>query len=155
MRTILMMFLASNLAMLCVPAHGEIAQDKATASRVFLEKMGKGDFSRLDEIYGPGFVAHGGGRTFTLEEDNASGKAIRTAAPDLKVYVDHLVGEADLITVRWHAQGTNTAAAAGMPGKGKAFNVDGMTIFRFKNGRIVEEWSITDSLSMLRQLEVL
>lgn len=134
------------------PASADIAADKVTASRVLLEKMGRGDFSKLHEIYGPGFVAHAGGKRFSLEEDNASGRAIRSAVPDLQVIVDHLIGEGDLVAVRWRAKGTNSVAAAGMPGNGATMEVEGMTIFRFNNGRIVEEWSLTDRLAMMNQL---
>lgn len=135
-----------------MPARADTEDNKKTASRVLLEKMGKGDFSRLDEIYGPGFKAHAGDRTFTLEEDNASGKAIRSAAPDMVVAVERLIGDGDLVAVHWRATGTNSVAAAGMPGKGKRLSVQGMTFFRFDKGLIVEEWSITDQLSMMQQL---
>jgi predicted ester cyclase len=135
------------------PALADIAADKITASRVLLEKMGRGDFSKLDEIYGPGFVAHAGGKDYSLDEDNRSGQAIRAAVSDLQVIVDHLIGESDLVAVRWRARGTNSVAAAGMPGKGATMEVEGMTIFRFKDGRIVEEWSLTDRLALMNQLE--
>ena len=136
------------------PASADIAADKVTASRVLLEKMGRGDFSKLDEIYGPGFVAHGGGKDYSLEEDNSSGRAIRAAVPDLQVMVDRLVGEGDMVAVHWRARGTNSVAAAGMPGKGAAMEVEGMTIFRFRDGRIIEEWSLTDRLALMNQLAV-
>lgn len=141
-------------ATLASPASADVAADKITASRVLLEKMGRGDFSKLDEIYGPGFVAHAGGKEFSLEEDNKSGQAIRSAVPDLQVTIDHLIGEGDHVAVRWRARGTNTVAAAGMPGNGARMEVEGMTIFRFKDGRIVEEWSLTDRLAMMTQLGV-
>jgi steroid delta-isomerase-like uncharacterized protein len=134
------------------PALADIGADKVTASRVLLEKMGQGDFGKLDEIYGPGFVAHAGGKDYTLEEDNYSGQAIRAAVPDLRVMVDRLIGEGDLVAVHWRARGTNSVAAAGMPGKGATMEVEGMTIFRFRDGRIVEEWSLTDRLALMNQL---
>lgn len=134
------------------PALADIGADKVTASRVLLEKMGQGDFGKLDEIYGPGFVAHAGGKDYTLEEDNSSGQAIRAAVPDLRVMVDRLIGEGDLVAVHWRARGTNSVAAAGMPGKGATMEVEGMTIFRFRDGRIVEEWSLTDRLALMNQL---
>lgn len=152
MRMMVMALAAMAMTVGSTPAQGDMSVDKKTAARVLLEKMGRGDFSRLDEIYGPGFVAHSGGKSFTLAEDNESGKAIRTAAPDLEVFVDRLIGEGDLVTVHWRARGTNTVAAAGMPGNGKKLDVEGMTIFRFERGRIVEEWSLTDRLAMMRQL---
>ncbi|HEV2568503.1 ester cyclase [Sphingomonas sp.] len=151
MRTV---FLTAGALFLCLasPSMAGVAAHKITAARVFLEKMGRGDFSKLDQIYGSGFVAHGSGKSYTLDEDNASGKAIREAVPDLAVSVDHLIGEGNLVAVRWSARGTNSVAAAGMPGTGKSIAVEGMTIFRFKDGKIVEEWSLTDRLALMRQL---
>lgn len=134
-----------------VPAGAETANHRA-AAHVFLEKMGKGNFSNLDRIYAPGFVVHSGGKSFSLDEDNESGKALRAAAPDAKVSIERMVGEADLVAVHWRATGTNTVASAGMPGNGRAFDIEGMTFFRFEQGRIIEEWSVTDWARLGKQL---
>lgn len=123
-----------------------------TAKRVFLEKMGAGRFDKLDEIYGEGFVAHGSSGDYTLDEDNASGKEWRRACPDLEVAVLRTAAEDDLVAVHWNAKCTNTVAAAGLPGLGTKASVDGMTFFRFKDDRIVEEWGIIDIASMRKQL---
>lgn len=134
-----------------LPAAAETANQR-TAAHVFLVKMGQGDFSGLDRIYAPGFVVHSGGKQFTLEQDNESGKALRAAAPDVKVTVERMAGEGDLVAVHWRSTGTNTVASAGMPGNGKPFDVEGMTFFRFEDGRIIEEWSVTDWMTLMRQL---
>jgi steroid delta-isomerase-like uncharacterized protein len=139
-------FLASQSAAADPEAHTR------TAKRVFLEKMGEGRFDKLDEIYGPGFVAHGGSRDYTLEEDNESGKAWRAAFPDLKVNIERTVAADELVAVHWSASGTNTVAVAGMPGTGKKAAIEGMTFFRFAEGRIVEEWSIIDMAALARQI---
>lgn len=143
--------IAGLLLAMAAPVSAETANQQ-TAAHVFLVKMGKGDFSNLDRIYGPDFIVHSGGKQFTLEQDNESGKALRAAAPDAKVSVEHMVGEGDLVAVHWRAEGTNTVASAGMPGNGKPFTVEGMTFFRFEQGRIVEEWSVTDWASLMKQL---
>lgn len=126
--------------------------DKRTAARVLLEKLGQGDFSKIDEIYGPGFLAHSGGHTFSLEQDNASTVALRQAVPDMKVTVERVIAERDVVAVHWSATGTNTVAAAGLPGQGKRGTVQGMVFFRFADGKIVEEWSVTDMFMLMRQL---
>jgi steroid delta-isomerase-like uncharacterized protein len=141
------------LAALAAPAHANEQDNVATAKRVFLEKMGEGRFDKLDEIYGPGFVAHGAGRDYTLEEDNESGRAWRAAFPDLKVTVERTAASGDLVAVHWRGTGTNTVAAAGMPGKGGKADIDGMTFFRFSAGRIVEEWSVIDIATLAKQLQ--
>jgi steroid delta-isomerase-like uncharacterized protein len=145
------MVLGLSLLVVSAAQASETANQQ-TASHVFLVKMGKGDFGGLDRIYAPGFVVHSGGKRFTLEQDNESGKALRAAAPDVKVSVERMAGEGDLVAVHWRATGTNTAASAGMPGNGKPFDVEGMTFFRFDHGRIIEEWSVTDWMTLTKQL---
>jgi steroid delta-isomerase-like uncharacterized protein len=142
----------TSVLVLASCAHADPAANTHTAKRVFLEKMGEGKFDKLDEIYGPGFVAHGASRDYTLEEDNESGKTWRAAFPDIKVTVERTVADENFVAVHWSAAGTNTVAAGGMPGQGKKVNVEGMTFFRFANDRIVEEWSIIDIAALNRQL---
>jgi predicted ester cyclase len=56
------------------------------------------------------------------------------------------------VAVHWSATGTNSVAAAGMPGEGAAASVQGMTFFRFAAGRIIEEWSLIDMAGLMKQL---
>ena len=140
------------LLLIAAPAAAGPSENAETGKRVFLEKMGQGRFDRLSEIYGPGFVAHGADRDYSLDEDNASGREWRRAFPDLKVEVLRTAAEGNLVAVHWRAGGTNSVAAAGLPGLGAKANVDGMTFFRFVDGRIAEEWSVIDVASMMRQL---
>jgi hypothetical protein len=128
------------------------AENKAVASRVILEKMGQGRFDIQPEIYGPDFVAHGFGRDFTLAEDEASGKQLRAAFTDLQLKLDRVIAEGDLVSLHWSAKGTNTVAIGPFPGTGKAVAVDGMSFFRFADGKIVEEWSTYDNLTIMQQL---
>lgn len=130
-------------------------EDKSTAARVLLEKMGQGRFDIAPEIYGPGFIAHGFGRDYTLAEDEASGRMLREAFPDLKVWVDRSVAESDLVAVHWRATGTNSVQVGMFPGEGKVVTLDGMSFFRFKDGRIVEEWTTYDNLGMMTALGLL
>ena len=128
------------------------AENKITASRVILEKMGQGRFEIQPELYGPGFIAHCFGRDYTLAEDEASGRHLRSAFPDLKVSVDRIIAEGDMVALHWSAVGTNTVAVPGFPGQGKRVAVDGMSFFRFADGKIVEEWSTYDNLTIMKQL---
>ena len=133
-------------------ASAGIAENRALASRILLERMGQGRFDIDGEIYGPGFVAHGFGRDFTLAEDQVSGRSLRAAFPDLAVRVDRVIGEGDLVAVHWSATGTNSVAVGPYPGNGRRVSLDGMSFFRVADGRIVEEWSTYDNLGVMRQL---
>jgi steroid delta-isomerase-like uncharacterized protein len=97
------------------------------------------------------FVAHAENHEATLEEDIAAAREERKALPDMRVTVNQIVAERDLVAVYWTATGTNTQAGMGFPATGKKIKIDGMTLFRFKSGRICEEWSVWDMLSVMRQ----
>jgi steroid delta-isomerase-like uncharacterized protein len=146
------LFPAALLLLLPATAYAGPAENKITASRVIIEKMGQGRFEIQPEIYGPGFIAHGFGRDYTLAEDEASGKHLRSAFPDLKVSVDRIIAEGDMVSLHWSAVGTNTVAVPGFPGEGKRVAIDGMSFFRFADGKIVEEWSTYDNLTIMKQL---
>lgn len=144
--------LIALLLLLPAAAMAGPAENKALASRIILEKMGKGRFDIQSEIYGPGFIAHGFGRDYTLAEDEASGRQLRAAFPDLATKVERIIAEGDMVSLHWSAVGTNTVAAPGFPGQGKKVAVDGMSFFRFQDGKIVEEWSTYDNLTIMKQL---
>jgi len=146
--------MAASLALAAPAGAAAPAANKATAARVLLERMGQGRFEIDAEIYGPGFVAHGFGRDFTLAEDQASGRGLRAAFPDLQVRVDRIVREGDLVAIHWSSTGTNSVALGPFPGNGRRVTVDGMSFFRFEGGRIVEEWTAYDNLRLMRQLGV-
>ncbi len=157
MRTVLTLAAAlllvpiASAAPTTAPASTVEAQ-RRTAERVFLEKMGQGKFDISPDIYTPGFRARTPDGDYDIEQDNASGAEWRRAAPDLKVSVVRTVVERDLAAVHWRAAGTNSVAAAGLPGAGKPFAIDGMTFFRFEGGRIAEEWSVMDIARLTKQL---
>ncbi len=79
----------------------------------------------------------------------------RKAMPDMRVKVNQIVAEGDLVSVYWTASGTNTAAGWGVPATGKSVKVSGMTLFRFERGLIQEEWSVFDQYSIMKQLGLL
>jgi predicted ester cyclase len=51
--------------------------------------------------------------------------------------------------------GTNTQAGMGFPATGRKIESDGVTIFRFEDGKICEEWNVFDMLTVMRQAGLL
>jgi predicted ester cyclase len=72
--------------------------------------------------------------------------------PDLKIYVDELVGEGDKVVWRITASGTHDGPFQGMPPTGKPVKFGAHYTFRFANGKIAERWSTLDRLSLLVQI---
>jgi steroid delta-isomerase-like uncharacterized protein len=147
------------LLAICVPVKGQQTKvqekNKGVARSFFEEVLGQGHLDKYAESHAKDFVAHGENHEYTLEQDLAAAKEERKALPDMTVKVNQILAEQDLVAVYWTSSGTNTQAGMGFPATGKKIKIDGMTLFRFKAGKICEEWSVWDMLSVMRQAGLL
>jgi steroid delta-isomerase-like uncharacterized protein len=129
--------------------------NKAVAHDFFEQVLDKGQLDHYADSHAGTFVAHGDGHDYTLAEDMAAAKEERATLPDMRVKVNEMVAERDLVSVFWTATGTNTHAGMGFPATGRRIAINGMTLFRLRDGKIVEEWSVFDMLSAMRQAGLL
>jgi steroid delta-isomerase-like uncharacterized protein len=130
-------------------------QNKAIARRAFEEILSQGRFELAEQLYAKDFVNHGVHRDISLEEDQAALKGWHQAFPDIVVVPEKLIAEGDLVTIYWIGRGTNTGTGNGLPATGKKAELPGITIWRVIDGKIKEEWSAFDQLSMMQQLGLL
>ena len=130
-------------------------QNKAIARRAFEEILSRGHFELAEELYAKDFVNHGIHRDASLEEDQAALKGWHQAFSDVAIVPEKLIAEGDLVVVYWIARGTNTGRGNGLPATGKKAEQAGITIWRIVDGKIKEEWSAFDQLSMMQQLGLL
>ena len=130
-------------------------ENKAIARRAFEEILSAGRFELAEQLYAKDFVNHGIHRNASLEEDQAALKGWHKAFPDVSIVPEKLIAEGDLVTIYWIARGTNTGTGNGLPATGKKAELAGITIWRIVNGKIKEEWSAFDQLSMMQQLGLL
>ena len=75
-----------------------------------------------------------------------------TAFPDLGFTVDLVVAEEDLVATHWTATGTHRGEWQGIAPTDREVTWQGINIFRFECGQIVEAWGAADHLSLLSQL---
>ena len=148
-----------------VPTTNE-ERNKAIALRVFEEIFNQGKFSVADEIYAPDFKNHGLNRrdaaadTFELVEvyadlktDQDAVHAEKKAFPDLKMTVNNMVAEGDLVAVHWTFRGTHTHDGyAGLPATGTKVSMTGITIWRIVDGKITDEWSSFNEMGAYAQV---
>lgn len=127
-------------------------QNKAFAKQAFEEILSKGNFSRAGQFYATDFINHGLYRDGNLEEDQSVLKGLHLAFSELLIQPQKLMAEGDLVTIYWTACGRNTRAAIGIPATGKRVLSSGIIIWRMADGRIKEQWSACDQLSMMEQL---
>ena len=128
-------------------------RNKTIATRVFEEIFNQGRFEVADEVYSPDFQNHGYHRTVDLKTDQDAVHAEKQAFPDLRLQVERLIGEGDLVTALWTFRGTHTAGGyAGLPATGTPIEMRGITIWRIVDGKIREEWSCFDELGAYSQV---
>jgi len=130
-------------------------QNKAIARRAFEEILSRGRLELTQQFYAKDFVNHGIHRDASLEEDQAALKGWHQAFSDVAIVPEKLIAEGDLVVVYWIARGTNTGTGNGLPATGKKAELAGITIWRIVDGKIREEWSAFDQLSMMQQLGLL
>lgn len=76
-----------------------------------------------------------------------------TAIPDMKVFQLHLLEEGGLILSHWEAKGTHLGEIHGMKAKGKPIQYQGTTLYKVKDGKIIEYWAYVDTWSLDKQLK--
>ena len=132
-----------------------LAKNKAFVDRMTEEFWNAGNLTVVDEFYAVGFCSHDPNGTMDLEQFKQQAAAYFVAFPDLNIITDDLVAEGDKVVKRWTAHCTHKGELMGIPPTGKQITVTGLEMFRLAGGKIVEIWSIMDSLGMMQQIGVI
>lgn len=126
---------------------------KQVARRLIDEVFAKGNFDVLDELCDPGFRSHDpvtGDSDLRQEKENC--RMYKSAFPDLAPTVLGCFSEGDTVITHWRMTGTHQKPLLGIQATGKRCTCEGVSIDRFRGGRIVESWVQWDALGLLRQL---
>jgi len=151
--TLLFAVVAFGLGCQSVDSSGQLKRNKALALRTHAEVWNGGDMAAADEIYAEEFVAHWTGRpdTYGRDEFKAFVTEGRAQFPNWNETVEQVIAEGDLVAVRFTSRGT----FEGEPSHGKEVTMKEIAIYRIVEGKIVEQWTVADILSMLQQLGTL
>jgi steroid delta-isomerase-like uncharacterized protein len=128
--------------------------DPKSLLRRFYDGVSSGDLGVIDELLADDLVEH---ETVPGIEPNKEGvKQIfamyRSAFPDLHIEAHEMLTEGDLACARVTSTGTHQGEFMGMPPTGKRIEVDSIDIVRFRDGKAVEHWGVTDAMLMMQQL---
>jgi steroid delta-isomerase-like uncharacterized protein len=75
------------------------------------------------------------------------------AFPDLRLDVEGIVAEGDQVAVRWRATGTHRGDSLGFPATGRNVAFRGMTMIRYRDGKMVEGWDCWNQAGLIEQLK--
>ena len=133
-----------------------IEANKDIVRRFYAEVESQGRFDIVDELFSATCVDTGHPeRGSGPESVKAHAREMRTRFPDLTVSVDQLVAEGDWVVARLTSRGTHLGPFAGLQPTGKTVTWSGVGMRRIVDGRIVEQWTKYDMISLMRQLGAL
>jgi len=128
---------------------------KQTSRRVMEEAFGKGNYGVFDECCSEEYRAHDPLTGDTdLEGEKQSCRMYKEAFPDLKPLILSAYTDGEVCVTHWRMTGTHQKELMGLEPMGARCTVEGITIDRFKAGKIVETWTQWDALGLMRQLGV-
>jgi steroid delta-isomerase-like uncharacterized protein len=78
----------------------------------------------------------------------------RSGFPDLTFSIDDSIAERNEVVLHWTCRGTHKAQFLGLPATNRKATVSGTSIFRMENGKISEEWSDWNLLTLMEQLGI-
>lgn len=133
-------------------------QNNAKSRRFFEDMLGKANWGLADDILAADIVMHHPSSPQPVAgAKNVVGflSAFREGFPDMTMQVEFTFGDGEMVAVRWKMSGTHTATLFGIPPSGKPVNVTGISLLRFYEGKVVEDWVSEDSLGLMQQIGVI
>jgi steroid delta-isomerase-like uncharacterized protein len=131
------------------------AEDNKAAVRRFYEEVINGtNLQLIEEMLTPDAMDH----TFGSQGVEASKQffsMLQRAFPDLRVEVDDVIAEGELVAARVTYSGTHQGEFVGIPATGRQARTSGVDFFRMQDGRQAEHWGGPDMASLLQQLGVM
>jgi|GEM_PF-787882 len=145
MKTAILVSLFATLLIGCSTEDGDFDWEPQI-QRANEELLNKGNLELAQELFAPTYVVHRAEGDFEGGPDviKASLASIRTAFPDLRVEVEILATEGDKVAwLRTH-RGTHQGEYLGVPASGRLITWRNMIVTRYEEGKIAEEWTVSD-----------
>ncbi len=132
--------------------------NEALIHRLIDEGWNHGNLDVVDEVMADNFVHHD--PIDPNRQSRAGYKQWLTEAlnafPDFHVTVDDMFSSGEQVTTRWTIQGTHqselVSSMGTFPASGSHVITTGITIGRFRDGKLVEDWHYWDALGFLVQI---
>jgi steroid delta-isomerase-like uncharacterized protein len=128
-------------------------ENKALARRAW-EIVNQRNPDLIEEFYPPDLVWHAPDQDIRgYEQAKQSISTFFAAMPDINITVEDVIAEGDQAVSRYTIRGTHQGETEEFgPPTGRQMELRGITIQRFEDGKIVEQWEAYDNLSVMQQL---
>jgi steroid delta-isomerase-like uncharacterized protein len=132
-------------------------QNKNNVRRLFEEVWNKGQVSVADELFTATYAHHDSSTPDLGRGPESEKKRVtlyRNAFPDLRLTIENILAEGETVVARWSCRGTHKGDLNGIAPTGKQFNITGVSIARFTNGKMFEGYVNWDALGLMQQLGI-
>jgi steroid delta-isomerase-like uncharacterized protein len=132
-------------------------QNKTNVRRLFEEVWNKGYVPVADELFAPTYTHHDSSTPDVGRGPESEKKRVtlyRNAFPDIRFTIEDMLAEGETVVARWSCRGTHKGELNGIAPTGKQFNINGISIARFTNGKMFEGFINWDALGLMQQLGV-
>ena len=131
--------------------------NKNVVRRLFEEVWNKGNLPVTDELFTPNYAHHDASTPDVGRGPESEKKRVtlyRNAFPDIRLTIEDMLAEGETVVARWSCRGTHKGELNGIAPTGKQFNITGISIARFTNGKMFEGYINWDALGLMQQLGV-
>jgi steroid delta-isomerase-like uncharacterized protein len=131
------------------------AENKAVFQK-FVDSMNAKDADAIGQLMSANFIDHDlpPGQEPGVEGMLAMMRGFFAGFPDLKITINQLIAEGDLVVAAMTTEGTQTGEFMGVPASGKKISITEMHMVRVVDGKAVEHWGVADAMGMMQQLGV-
>ena len=133
--------------------------DNARTLAMFMDSVwNQGDAEAADRFLSDEYVIHSDpgdlwdGATLSRDGFKQRLLASRAPFPDLRFDITEMVTEGDRVAIAWRMLGTHTGALGPYPATGRHIDVQGMTIYYFRDGQITGHRQVVDRAAVAQQL---
>lgn len=112
--------------------------------------INEGKIDVLDTAYAADIVLHTTPEIKGVAKAKAYYANFVTGFSNRQFIVKDMFAQGDKVTKYWQFKGTHSGNFMGIPATGKTVDIEGCTIARMVNGKIVEERDFMDNMSFLK-----
>jgi predicted ester cyclase len=135
----------------------EVERNKAIARRTWEEIFPACDVKALASVTDPDVVSRG-----RRPDEPAGSEGVKrtmlwlaTVFSEQRWEVKDLVGEGDLVACHVVHHGRHTGDLMGIAPTGQTVAYPYVHFLRFRDGKVIEQWSVRDDMTLMRQLGVM
>jgi steroid delta-isomerase-like uncharacterized protein len=129
-------------------------ENKAIVKRIVQEIWNGGNLDLADELIAPDYIDNvsGDGSAVGPNGFKEAVSGVRDAFPDFAITINDMISEDDKVVLVWNFIGTHKGELMSIAPTDKLIEFDGIYLYRFKDGKLVERSGKRDMFKLMSQL---